>query len=129
MTKFRCHQCGREHDLSAIEPAFGRPDAYFAVPLEMRPRRISDSDNACLISSEDGQELACFVRTVLHVPIRDDGSRIGWGLWVEIDDRDYWRIASVWDDPDQAAEPPFRCTVANDVPNYPIPGGFQASYS
>jgi len=25
-------ECGREHDLGRIEPAFGRPDAYFAVP-------------------------------------------------------------------------------------------------
>ena len=47
-----------EHDLSRIEPAFWRPDAYFAVPPEARPRRISDSDGACLISSEDGQTLA-----------------------------------------------------------------------
>ena len=25
-------ECGREHGLGRIEPAFGRPDAYFAVP-------------------------------------------------------------------------------------------------
>ena len=118
MTKIPCSECGRAHDLGRIEPAFGRPDAYFAVPREARQRRISDSDNACLIASEDGQELACFVRAVLHIPIRDEGTRIGWGLWVQVDDQAYWRIADVWDDPNQAAEPPFPCTIANDVPNY-----------
>jgi hypothetical protein len=127
MTKIRCSQCGREHDLDRIEPAFRRPDAYFAVPREERHRRISDSDNACLITTEDGQELACFVRAVLHVPIRDEGSRIGWGLWVQIDDQAYWRIASVWDDHDQAAEPPFPCMVANDIPTYPSTRGLRGA--
>ena len=119
MAKFRCHQCGVEHDLSRIEPAFRRPDAYFAVPREARPRRISDSDGGCLICSEDGQTLACFVRVVLHIPIVDEGSRIGWGFWVEIDARAYWRVVTLWDDPGQATEPPFPCTIANDVLNYP----------
>jgi hypothetical protein len=123
MTKILCRECGREHDLDRIEPAFERPDAYVAVPREERQRRISDSDSACLIASEDRHELACFVRALLHVPITDEGSRIGWGLWVQIDDHAYRRVVSLWDDPDQAAEPPFPCTVANDIPNYPSTRG------
>ena len=57
-------------------------------------------------------------RRALH-PDRGRGIQIGWGFWVQIDDRAYWRIVTLWDDPGQAAEPPFPCTIANDVPNYP----------
>jgi hypothetical protein len=123
MSKVRCSACGREHDLSQIEPAFRRPDAYFAVPREERERRINDNDETCLITSTDGRDLACFVRAILKVPIRDVGTTIGWGLWVEIDHEAYWRVAAVWDDPNQSEEPPFACTVANDIPGYPSTRG------
>ena len=106
-----------------MEPAFARPDAYVAVPREDRPRRISESDNACLIASEDGQRLRCFVRAVLHVPIQDERSEIGWGLWVQVDHPTYWRLASLWEDPDQVAAPPLSCEVANDIPTYPSTRG------
>jgi hypothetical protein len=129
MSKVRCSTCGDEHDLDQIEPSFRRPDAYFAVPPEERQRRVNDSDEACLIASADGQHLACFIRAILKVPITDERKAIGWGLWVEVDDQAYWRVASVWDDPNQSAEPPFACTVANDIPGYPstrgLPGVIQ----
>jgi hypothetical protein len=129
VSKVRCGVCGGEHDLGRIEPSFRRPDAYFAVPPEKRRGRINESDEACLIASADGQDLACFVRAILKVPILDEGKSIGWGLWVEVDDQVYGRITSVWDDPDQGSEPPFACTVANDIPNHAstrgLPGTLQ----
>jgi hypothetical protein len=123
MSKVGCSTCGSEHDLGNIEPSFRRPDAYFAVPSEERQRRINESDEACLIASADGQDLACFIRAILKVPITDERASIGWGLWVEVDHQAYWRVASVWDDPNQSAEPPFACTVANDIPGYPSTRG------
>jgi hypothetical protein len=60
-----------------------------------------------------------------------EGSIIGWGLWVEVNHQTYWRIGSIWDDPNQNAGPPFVCTLANDIPNYPrtlgLPGLIQLS--
>jgi hypothetical protein len=127
--KARCSTCGKEHDLGEIEPSFARPDAFFKVPADKRSGRINHSDNACLISSEDGQHLSCFIRAVLRVPIKGENKRIGWGLWVEVSDQAYWRIGTLWDDPKQETEPPFPCTVANDIPNYPstrgLPGTIQ----
>ena len=129
MSKVRCSICGNEHDLGNIEPSFRRPDAYFAVPPEQRQRRINETDDACLIASADGHDLACFIRAVLKVPIIDQSRPIGWGLWVEVDHEAYWRVASVSDDPNQHTEPPFACTVANDIPRYPstrgLPGVIQ----
>ena len=126
MTAIRCHTCGEEHDLGGIEPSFTRPDAFFAVPLDQRSRRINADNDTCLISSEDGQDLACFIRAVLRVPIEGAGTTIGWGLWVEVSDQTYWRVSAVWNEPDQSQEPPFPCTVANEIPNYPstcgVPG-------
>jgi hypothetical protein len=123
VNKVRCSTCGSEHDLSHIEPSFRRPDAYSAVPPEERPRRINESDEACLIVTADGQDLACFIRAILKIPIIDERKSIGWGLWVEVDQESYWRVASVWDDPNQSAEPPFACTVANEIPGYPSTRG------
>ena len=91
MTAIRCRTCGEEHDLSGIEPSFTRPDAFFAVPPDQRDRRINADSETCLISSEDGQTLACFIRAVLRVPIQGAGATIGWGLWVEVSDQTYWR--------------------------------------
>ncbi|HWN13478.1 MAG TPA: DUF2199 domain-containing protein [Candidatus Dormibacteraeota bacterium] len=123
ISRVRCSICGAEHDLGQIEPSFRRPDAYFAVPPEKRQGRINGSDEACLIASADGQDLACFVRVILKVPIIDERRSIGWGLWVEVDQEAYWRIATVWNDPNQSAEPPFACTVANDIRGYPSTRG------
>ena len=115
----RCATCGRVHDLQAIEPAFRRPDAFFEVDEALRERRISDGEGACLITSPDGRDLRCFVRTILYVPIRGEVKPIGWGVWVELDAPSYWRIGELWESQDQHAEPPFACTLANAVPNYP----------
>ena len=123
MTAIRCGTCGEEHDLSGIEPSFTRPDAVFAVPPDQRGRRINADNDTCLISSEDGQGLACFLRAVLRVPIQGAGTTIGWGLWVEVSDDTYWRVSAVWNEADQNQEPPFPCTVANEIPNYPSTRG------
>jgi hypothetical protein len=79
MTAIRCRTCGESHDLSGIEPSFTRPDAFFAVPPDQRDRRINADNDTCLISSQDGQALACFIRAVLRVPILDAHTTIGWG--------------------------------------------------
>jgi len=125
----RCAKCGQEHDVQAIEPSFRRPDAFFDVPAADRERRITQSDDACLIVSPDGRELRCFARTILYVPIHGEDKPIGWGLWVEIEPAAYHRIGELWDDPDQGAEPPMACTLANVVPDYPstlgLPGALQ----
>jgi hypothetical protein len=123
LRKIRCSTCGTEHDLDHIEPSFRRPDAYLKVSSAERERRITESDDACMITSQDGQHLACFIRTILYVPILGEATSIGWGFWVEVNHQTYWRIGSVWDDPDQHEEPPFPCTLANDIPNYPSTQG------
>jgi hypothetical protein len=69
MSKVRCSKCGKEHVLDHIEPSFKRPAAYLTVPTAERERRITESDDACMITSQDGQHLACFIRAVLYVPI------------------------------------------------------------
>jgi len=61
----------------------------------------------------------------LHIPIRDEGTRIGWGLWCRSMTRPTGDSRRV-DDPNQAAEPPFPCTIANDVPNYASTRGLPA---
>ena len=117
--KVRCSKCGDEHDLRGIEPTFNRPDAFLAVPASERDKRVSHNDDGCLIASIDGKSLTCFFRVVLYVPVRGESRPIGWGLWVEVDAPTYWRVGDLEDDENQAAEPPFACALANEIPNYP----------
>ena len=126
MPKVRCSKCGAEHDLSGIEPTFKRPDAFIGVPAAERERRVSHSDDTCLITSVDGKDLTCFLRVMLRVPIRGESRPIGWGLWVEVDAQTYWRVSELWNDEDQNAEPPFTCALANEIPNYPSTLGLPA---
>ena len=129
MTTVRCSTCGQEHDLSRTEPSFWRPDTFFSVPEEGREGRISHNDDTCLIASTDGQGLTCYLRTVLEVPIKDEGRTIGWGVWVEVSDQVYQRVDELWEAPNQNEEPPLPCTLANDIPHYPstrgLPGTIQ----
>jgi hypothetical protein len=127
--KVRCSKCGAEHDLSGIEPAFERPDAFFDVPASERDRRVSHDDDTCLIASIDGEELTCFLRVVLPVPIKGEARLIAWGLWVEVDAPTYQRIVELWNDENQDAETPFACALANEIPNYPSTLGLPATMS
>ena len=129
MPTVRCSKCGQEHDLSRTEPTFRRPDAFFTVPAEERGRRVSHNDDTCLIAFKDGQGLACFLRTVLDVPIKSESRPIGWGLWVEVSDQVYQRVNDLWEASNQSEEPPLPCTLANEIPHYPstrgLPGTIQ----
>jgi hypothetical protein len=113
-----CPQCGEFHDLSKIEPSFRRPDALLPIPLDQRPARVRDSDEGCLISSEDGQNLRSFVRTVLRVPLRGEPGTIAWGVWVELSPRHYFELVESSDQIDQPMTAPFPSTLANEIPGY-----------
>ena len=45
--------------------------------------------------------------------------QLHWGVWVEVSQAIYERVMDLWDDPDQAKEPPFPARLANELPDYP----------
>jgi hypothetical protein len=80
----RCAMCGEEHDWSAMEPSFERPDAYWAVPEAERPQRTLAGKSDCRIRDEADTERRYFLRVMLPIPIRGEVRNCNWGLWVEV---------------------------------------------
>jgi hypothetical protein len=48
MARIVCGTCGNEHDLGGIDPAFSHPDAFFEMPAEERPGRVSRHETLVL---------------------------------------------------------------------------------
>jgi hypothetical protein len=119
MTLLRCSICGQPHDLERLEPAFPRPDGFLSIPSERRQNRANDTDDGCILVSEDGQTLTYYLRTVLPVPIRGEVEPIRWGVWVEVDYETYMTVVAHQADPEQASLGSFPATLANRLPHYP----------
>ena len=127
MIPVQCPTCGGRHDLAHVEPSFSRPDAFTQIPPEHRSGRARDSDEGCILVSEDGQTLTYYVRTVLRISVRGESKPIGWGVWAEVDHDSYMTIVTHVDDPNQAALGPFPGTLANRLPHYPDTVGLPGS--
>lgn len=130
MTTIRCPECGQEHDLSAIEPTYWRPDAFLALSEAERETRVKHTKDYCIIYPSDAIEgPRCFVRGVLPVAIRGQSEELAWGLWVEMAPAQFDRVWNLWDDPHQNREPPLACWLANQIKRYPdtrgLPGTLQ----
>jgi hypothetical protein len=128
MTIIRCAECGREHDLSAIEPSYWRPDAFVALSETERDSRVRHTNDYCIIYAPEARGTPrCFVRGVLPVSIRGQSKNLSWGLWVEMAPAEFDRVRTLWDDPDQGQEPPLPCSLANQIKHYPDTTGLPAS--
>jgi hypothetical protein len=118
MDKVRCATCGEESDLLAMEPSYGRPDAYFEVPKDEREYLTNFSKDDGRIRNADDTERRHFLRVLLSIPMRGEQRDVAWGVWVEVSGADWERAYDLWDDPKQANEPPFPATLANALRGY-----------
>jgi hypothetical protein len=118
MHKVRCATCGEEKDLLSMEPSYGRPDAYYDVAEEQREYLTNFSQDDGRIRNADDSERRHFLRVLLSVPIRGEKKDCAWGVWVEVSAADWERAYDLWDDPNQAKEPPFAATLANALRGY-----------
>ncbi|HEV8725428.1 MAG TPA: DUF2199 domain-containing protein [Candidatus Binatia bacterium] len=112
MTLKRCQQCGKEHEEINTEIGFGKPDAYFEVPESEREKRIFFNLDVCDIDRK-----RFFARGVLQVPVHGH-EHFGWGIWVEMRAADFIRYLELYEDPNQANEPPFHGHIATSIPAY-----------
>jgi hypothetical protein len=116
--KVRCATCGEEHELLAMEPSYAWPDAYLDVPKKQRQYLTSFSKDDGRIRNADDTERRHFLRVVLSVPINGERQDVAWGVWVEVSAADWERAYDLWEDPDQAKQPPFPATLANALKGY-----------
>ncbi|MGH7617924.1 MAG: DUF2199 domain-containing protein [Gemmatimonadaceae bacterium] len=116
----RCPQCGEEHDLSEMEPAYAYPDAYLAIPAGERGDRafVSTSRDLCVIRERDDRPREHYLRTVMPVPVRGEEIPCNWGVWVLVSETDFVRVLELWNDDEQSREPSFRVALANDIVEY-----------
>ena len=113
----RCPECGDEH--GELEPAFGLPDDVFVLPADERAERLHGNQDLVILSGATESDERFFVRCVLPVRLVDVGGETRWGVWAEVDEADARRIFDLWDEPDQAGEPPIAARIANALPGYP----------
>lgn len=129
LDRVTCPRCGGVHDLSEMEPSYRRPDAFLAVPADERALRTLDGEDACAVRSADGSERHFFLRVLLPVPVHGEPKPCCWGVWVEVSPASYWRVDEVWNDTEQAKEPPFSGHLANALKTYDgtlgLPGSVQ----
>ncbi len=115
----RCQQCGAYHDVFAIQPRFGFPDAYLAVPENERERRTKSGRDWCVIRHGTSAGDRYFLRATLPFAVHGEPRPYSWGIWVEIDKVGYDRATELWDVNPETSEPPIPAVVANHLPGYP----------
>jgi len=118
MEKVRCETCGGEHDLSEMEPSYTYPDAYLAMPPEVRDIRATVGSDECRLVDAPGTDPRYFLRVLLPMPVRGGDEACAWGVWAEVSEAAFARTRELWDDPAQYDEPPFSATLANALTCY-----------
>jgi len=103
-----CTHCGKEHD--EVEPAFRRPDAYFAVPKDERAQRIKESDDLVCIDDQ-----AFFIRCVAPIPVLGRERAYGWGFWVKVSREHFEEYRRYFSDDPPPDHQGFAATLANQT--------------
>jgi hypothetical protein len=124
-----CAHCGVEHDLSDIEPTYRRPDCVLQIPEDERAFRLWEGKDFYGVRSADNSTRQFFLRALLPIPVRGEDRTVNWGIWVEVTEKVFKRVSDLWDEPEQASEPPFDATLANTLAGYSstlgLPGQIQ----
>ena len=118
MDRVRCGTCGGEHDLSEMEPSYTYPDAYLAIAPEERETVATIGSDDCRLRGSTEGDHRYFLRVLLPIPVRGETEACAWGVWAEVSEATFTRTRELWDDPDQAYEPPFQATLANALNCY-----------
>lgn len=116
-----CEQCGIDHSIDQLELSFKRPDIIAELATDERSSRVQENNDLAVL---DGERF--FVRAVLPLAVLERARPYNLGVWVEVDQRSFERIYALWDEVDQSNEPPFRASLANEVPLLPQTNGLAA---
>lgn len=118
MDKVVCPDCGKEYDLSEMEPSYRWPDAYLAVPADERAVRTLCGKDDCRVRDAGDTCRQYFLRVLLPIPVRGDVRPCSWGVWVEVSEEAFARVQQLWDDAAQNQEPAFPGVLANQLKGY-----------
>ena len=114
---FTCSVCGGRHETPLRDIRAALPDSVFELDEDARAERATIGDDASILVDDHG-ELAYYVRTLLHLPIRDLDEDFRFGAWAEVGGRDYARLAALWHEERGYESPPFFGRLANELTGY-----------
>lgn len=111
---YLCRVCGQQH--SDLPMSFGAeaPATYFMIPENERPTRCDLTPDLCLI--DDNQ---FFVRGCLEIPVIDGSQPFVWGVWASLSEKNFRRMAEIWETPGRESEPPCFGWLCTSLPLYP----------
>jgi len=104
-----------------MELSFFRPDEIVQLAPDLRAECVWENNDLCVLD-----EKRFFIRAVLPLPIVALNRMYNIGIWVEVDATAFSRVYELWTVPDQANEPPFKATIANQIPLLPDTLGLSA---
>lgn len=113
-----CTCCGKIHRLDELELCYRRPDPVVALGREERDATARETDDLCSIGEDH-----YFIRAVLPLPVWERERSYNLGVWAQVSQDAFFRVIDLWDDPDQANEPPFEAMLANRLPDLPDTSG------
>lgn len=108
---FECASCGKFHEGIPLDYGFEFPDYYFEVPSEERDERINFNDDLCVVDDEH-----FFIRGVIEIPIIDEDTYFGWGVWCSLSEKSFNRILESWDVEHVENESPFFGWLNSTLP-------------
>ncbi|MBD8874523.1 DUF2199 domain-containing protein [Rhodanobacter sp. DHB23] len=108
-TSFLCRTCGETHEGLPTDYAWKLPDEVWAIPEPDRAQQARWDADCCQLGER------CFIRCVLRIPFQSRTGSYGWGIWVEVSERDFYRYVELYSE-DARSEPPIDGIVANGIP-------------
>jgi hypothetical protein len=112
-----CSVCGEQHEEQLRDIRAALPEAVFDLTETERGERAEISDDWCRFVDGTGA-VRFFVRGVLHLPVKRSSEDFRFGVWVEVAEGDFYRLAELWHQEGSATRP-FFGRLANELNLYP----------
>lgn len=107
----KCECCGADIGEFAFDKAYAMPDEIWDLSEQEREARTITDNDLCRLDDR------YFIRGVAYVPVLDSDQSYGWGIWVEVDIKDFKLYNENYDN-DNSNLPSFTGKIANALPNY-----------
>ena len=112
MQSFVCSTCHDTHEGLPTDHGWKLPDVVWAVPESERSNQAKFDSDLCQFGNR------FFIRCLLKLPFNEQPDYYGWGVWVEVQEPDFYRYVELYDK-DGSEEPAISGAIANAMPGYP----------
>jgi hypothetical protein len=96
------------------------PEPIYALGDAERALRASVGDDSAVLRDLGGRRGGdrYFVRALLELPIEAEDAYFGYGVWVEVSERDFELLAELWHDDEGWRHEPVEARLANELSPY-----------